>query len=199
MDNYDTGFFDALLLSGSGDTGRNAEIDAENRRVFNQVVAERNDYRQQAEDLRKENAALQAEVDKFEAIANEKWSDGQIKHCLYVGFKLAADEIAEQLSAFDKDHILVRPTGIARSTTPMVELKGAELLGWKKGLKDLACSLEELEPLFREMFWRHVHNTFRHTFVRCTAPDASPVPEEFADLLNWERPDMDKIIQFQPE
>jgi len=197
-DNYGDGFFDANLIHSIGNSAR-AKVYEENQRLFDSVVAERDAALSQLEGLQTKIAELEKEVEEYRNLYRGSWSSGVIKHALYTGFKLASDEIARALRASQPAHLLVQPTGIARSSAPHHELMGSEVLGWMKGLKEMEWKLEELEPELREVYWENVHNVFKHTFVRCTAPDASPVPEEFAPLLDWKRPDMDKIAQYQPD
>jgi hypothetical protein len=197
-DSYGDGFFDANLIRSIGDSAR-ARVYQENQRLFDSVVAERDDALRKLDAMQAKIAELEKEVKEYRRLYERSWPNGVIKHALYVGFKLASDEVARELRGSEPGHLYVQPTGIARSSAPQHELRGAEVLGWVKGLKEMEWQLEELDPEDREIYWENVHNVFKHTFVRCTAPDASPVPKEFAPLLDWKRPDMDKIAQYQPD
>lgn len=194
FDNYDDGFMDAAVMSRV----RQNRTDAENKKVFDKVVSERDSLRSHVAELKAALSQMTEERDYYWNLRNKDWAAERLKHSLYVGFKLAVQDVEGALKDADPNSSYTKKSGLARSSAPSNELSYVEVLGWVKSLKELEWSLQELSGPHKDLFWSHVHKVFKFTFVPCTSPDASPVPEEFQHLLEWSRPDAELIKQYEP-
>lgn len=183
--NYSDGFLGGMVASGL----REQKLHDENRRVFEKVVGERDEALKLISQLRAEIDTLKVERNEALLDFQKRWASNHIKNCVLAGFKYALSEITKMITRGDAGQFAAG-SGIARSSAPADELTFSEALAWKKAISELQWVLEEMTEAERVVFWEHVHLVFAFTFIPCTSPDAAQITDDFAELINWTRPDL---------